>query len=328
MIKKFKENFISISLSVLITLLLLNTVLIFYNRAVMVRNNVLQKQTEEVKKAWTEIFESNLRRMDLGLRGYALTRKTQLLDPYETGKRDMDRTLFRIDSLLTVQNLDSLKGQFDIFQPKVKDYIQYSEEMKNYARQDNVEAFVKLLNEDRGYDLWQAFAPMYNYINSYQDRLMDSARSRYQQAMDRNVIFQVVLVLLTIPTLIAVMYRIRRDARNRKKLLADFDQNNRRFLFDSGQALSADDPQVIIQSSIKNLKKASSFIKDIAGGNYGVAWDGLTSENEALNQQNLAGDLIKMRDQMKKVKELDEGWLNSPMSQGIIKTISRSCRTK
>lgn len=306
MMKKFKDNFISISLSVLIALILLNTVLIFYNRAVMVRNNTLQKQTEEVKKAWAEIFESNLRRMDLGLRGYALTRNPQLLDPYQTGKRDMDRTLFRIDSLLQVQELDSLRLQFETFVPKTKAYIKYAEEMEMHARNDSIRDFVRLLNEDRGYDLWQAFSPMYNYINLYQDELMDEARARYQQAMDRNVIFQVILVLLTIPTLILVMHRIRRDARARRKLLADFDRNNRELLFDSGQPLSADDAQGIIQSSIRNLKKASSFIKEIASGNYAAVWDGMTDANAALNQDNLAGDIIKMRDQMKKVRELDE----------------------
>jgi CHASE3 domain sensor protein/putative methionine-R-sulfoxide reductase with GAF domain len=305
-IKKFKENFISLSLTLLIVLILLNATLIFYNRSVMVTNNVLQKQTEEVKKAWAEIFESNLRRMDLGLRGYAITRNPQLLDPYVTGKKDMPRTMARIDSLLTVQKLDSLKLQFDIFEPKVEAYIKYAEEMENKARNEDLEGFKILLNEDRGYDLWQAFAPMFSFINNYQDKLVDEARASYQQAMDRNVIFQVFLVLLTIPTMIGVMLRIRRDTRNRRKLLADFDKNNRQYLFDSGEALSADNPQVIIQSSIRNLKKASSFIKDIAGGNYGVTWEGLSTENAAFNQDNLAGDLIKMRDQMKKVKELDE----------------------
>jgi len=306
MIKKFKENFISISLTLLIILILFNAGLIYYNRLVMVKNNILQKESIEAKKAWTEIFESNLRRMDLGLRGYAITRNKQLLDPYRTGKLDMARTISRIDSLLIVQELDSLKERFELFKPKIDDYIKYAEAMETEARNDNLDGFRKLLNEDKGYHLWQAFAPMYNYITNYEDRLVEEAQASYQQAMNRNVIFQVILVLLAIPTLIGVWYRIRREGRKRRRLLQDFDENNRHYLFDSGTELSADNPQVIIQSSIKNLKKASSFIKDIAGGNYQVTWEGLTPENSHLNQENLAGDLIKMRDQMKKVKELDE----------------------
>ena len=306
MIKKFKENFISVSLTLLIILIIFNALMIYYNRSVMISNNALQKQSIEVKKAWGEVFESHLRRMDLGLRGYALTRNKQLLDPYRTGKIDLKNVLDRIDSLLLVQNLDSLKLQFEIFKPKVLDYIKYAEQMEERASNEDIEGFVRLLNEDRGYFLWQAFAPMFNYINAYEDRLVNEAQASYQQAMNRNVVVQVFLVLLTIPTLVGVMYRIRREGRKRRKLLKDFDENNRHYLFDSGIALSADNPQAIIQSSIKNLKKASAFIKDIASGNYSVTWEGLTGENGHLNQDNLAGDLIKMRDQMKKVKELDE----------------------
>lgn len=306
MIQKIKDNFINISLSILILLILVNAGLIFYNRVVMDENNALQKQTEEVKALWTSIFESNLRRMDLGLRGYVLTQNHGVLSPYRDGLRDMPRTIRRIDSLLVVQKLDSIKMQFELFKPKLNQYITYAEEMKVHAESGNTEEFVRMLNEDRGYVLWRAFEPMFNVVTQYENQLVEKARTKYQQALDRNVILQVFLVLLTIPTLIAVMYRIRRDAKKRKKILEEFDQSNRQYMFNSGIESTVVNDRMIIQSSILNLKKASSFVKDIAKGNYNVNWDGLTTENEQLNQDNLAGDLIKMRDQMKKVKELDE----------------------
>jgi CHASE3 domain sensor protein len=305
MIKSLKENFISISLYLLIALIVVNTVLIVYNRNVMVENNTLQKQTEEVKRAWTEVFDSNLRRMDLGLRGYALTKNTQLLDPYNTGKRDMPRTIRRIDSLMVVQKLDTMKDDFEAFKIKLDRYMAYSDEMRGYAEQGNSEEFLKLLNQDRGYDLWLAFAPMYNNVLAYNDSMMEHARSRYQQALNRNVIFGGLLLVLTIPTLIGVIYKLKRESKARVKLLTDFDQNTRQYMFDPGEGDSSD-AQTIIQTSIRNLRKASTFIKSIAAGNYSVNWEGLTKSNEQLNQENLVGDLIKMRDQMKKVKELDE----------------------
>jgi CHASE3 domain sensor protein len=304
--KRLKESFITFSLSLLIILILFNTGLIFYNRYVMIENNILQKQTEEVKAQWTSIFESNLRRMDLGLRGYALTLNKGILSPYRDGQLAMPVTLRKIDSLLVVQNLDSLKREFDTFKPKLQKFMEYQDEMKASAEAGDLKRFVDLLNEDRGYLLWQAYSPIYTAVTNYENQLVEQARTRYQQALDRNVIFQSILVLLTIPTLIAVMYRIRRDVKNRKKLLADFEQNNRQYLFNSGVEQTSDDAQVIIQSSIRNLKKASVFVKEIASGNYSATWDGLSAENVQLNQDNLAGDLIKMRDQMKKVKELDE----------------------
>ncbi len=306
MLKRLKDNFISIALYLLIALILANALIIIYNRNVMESNNVLQTQTEEVKRAWTELFDSNLRRMDLGLRGYALTRNKQLLDPYQTGKRDMPGTIGRIDSLLVAQNLDTLRDDFEAFKITLSQYMEHSDRMKDYAEQGNMDEFLKMLNEDRGYDLWTAFAPMFGAIMTYEDQLVEHARSRYESALSRNVVFGVLLVLLTIPTLMAVIYKIRRETRARVKLLQDFEMNTKQYMFNPGDDYHAEDAQGIIQTSIINLKKASAFIKKIASGDYSVNWEGMTSQNAQLNQDNLAGDLIKMRDQMKKVKELDE----------------------
>ncbi|HEY0769337.1 MAG TPA: GAF domain-containing protein, partial [Sphingobacteriaceae bacterium] len=170
----------------------------------------------------------------------------------------------------------------------------------------------------------QAFAPMFTYMLSHQDKLMSAARAKYQSALDRNVIFQVILISLAAPALISVMYRIKRDVKARKNLLLEFEENNRKYMFNPGTPLPDDNPQIIIQSSIENLKKTSSFIKSIAGGDYTVNWQGLTSENESLNRDNLAGDLIKMRDQMKKVKESDERRIWSTEGLAKFSEVARS----
>jgi hypothetical protein len=88
-------------------------------------------------------------------------------------------------------------------------------------------------------------------------------------------------------------------------------------MFDSGQPLTNANAQEIINSSILNLKKASTFVKEISAGNYQANWEGLNQENLNLNRENLAGDLIKMRDQMKRVKEEDEKrlWMTEGLSK-------------
>ncbi|MBT1704726.1 CHASE3 domain-containing protein [Chryseosolibacter indicus] len=317
MFKKLKENFINVSLITLIILIVINAILMFYNRSVMMKNNVLQEQTVHVKNVWNSVFENNLRRMDMGLRGYALTHNEQLLNPYRDGLKAMPKSIKEIDSLLVVQELDSLKDQFELFKPKLEAFLEYMNEMYLFSKEDSLTHFVTLLNEDRGFYLWRAFSPMFSTINAHQDKLMDQAVAKYQAAMDRNVFFQVFLIVLTIPTLVMVMYKIKRDEGNRRKLLEEFEGNNKRYLFDSGEEIEADNGKAIIESSIANMKKASSFIKDIAQGNYAVTWDGLTPANEHLNQENIAGDLIKMRDKMKRVKELDEKRLWS--TEGLAK---------
>ena len=306
MIIRLKENFITASLTLLILLLIFNTGLIFYNRSVMIENNVLQKQTEEVRTNWSNIFERDLRLIDLGLRGYALTQNPQLLDPYHSGFNNLRQSIKNIDSLLVAQKLDTLRAKFSPFSLKLNDYLAHSEQMRAFAEKDSLKDFVRLLNQDKGFDLWKEFSPMLTGILKYQDTLLSEARLKYQSAMNRNVFFQIILLLLAVPTIISVIYRIRRDTRSRKKLLLGFEESNRKYMFHPGTELQDENAEAIIGHSIQNLQKASLFIKSIAGGDYTASWEGLSEQNSALNQDNLSGDLIKMRDQMKKVKEADE----------------------
>jgi CHASE3 domain sensor protein len=306
MLKSIKENFITVSLSVLIVLIMLSLVLTIYNRQVMIDNYTLKKQTEEVKTRWSAIFESHLRRMDLGLRGYALTKNTGVLSPYNDGIRDTKPNLDKIDSLLVVQHLDTLRDDFKEIRNKVTEFIEYSQKMKRKVDNDSLEAFVTMLNADKGLEVWLAFSPSFTAINTYEDQLVEKAQANYETAQSRNVFVQWILFFFSIPTLAVVIFRLRKDARNRKELLLEFERNNRRYMFDSGEPLPDDNPQVIIKSSIQNLKRASSFIKEISVGNYSANWEGLNNQNITLNQENLAGDLIKMRDQMKRVKDEDE----------------------
>jgi CHASE3 domain sensor protein len=306
MLKSIKENFITVSLSVLIILIIVSAALTVYNKQVMVENYALKKQTEEVKTRWSAIFESHLRRMDLGLRGYALTKNKGILSPYYDGIRDSGPNLNKIDSLLVVQHLDTLRDDFKVIRSKVTEFIEYSQRMKELVDHDSLDAFVAMLNADKGLGVWVAFSPSFTAINTYEDQLVEKAQANYETAQERNILVQIILVLFSLPTLVGVIIRLRRDAKNRKDLLLEFERNNRRYMFDSGEPLPDDNPQVIIKSSIQNLKRASSFIKEISVGNYSANWDGLNEQNANLNQENLSGDLIKMRDQMKTVKEEDE----------------------
>jgi len=306
MIKLIKQNFITFSLTLLIVLIVFSTGLTIYNRHVMVENYAIQKETEEAKRRWTNIFDDFLRRMDMGLRGYALTKNEGVLGPYYTAIDGLKSNLDRIDTLMAEQKLDSIREQFAGIRVKIEDFVDYSKEMKVKVDIDSIKDFVAMLNKDKGSDLWKEYSPIYSKVMSVENKIVEKAQQDYQQAQNRNIIVQVILILIGVPTLLGLIIRLRKDARDRKELLTEFEKNNRKYMFDPGTPLEDDNPKVIIESSIHNLKKASAFIKDISNGNYAVMWEGLVSQNAELNQENLSGELIKMRDQMKRVKEEDE----------------------
>jgi len=306
MLSVLKKNLITVSLSVLMALVIISVGMALYSRKVMLEYTIIKKQTEEVRLRWNDIFEVTLRSIDMGLRGYALTKNPQMLDPYKTAMAKNVTNMRKIDSLLVVQRLDSVRAMFIPFRAKLTEFIDYSEQMKERVDADSTLAgFLEMLNKDKGYDLYQIFRPIHQKIVKHQDALMAHAQAEYETTQNTNVVIQLILLVFSLPTLILVIVRLRYDARERKNLLQEFEQNNRRYMFNPGTDLS-DDPQKIIASSINNLKHASAFIKDISSGNYAATWKGLTSENANLNQENLVGDLIKMRDQMRHVKREDE----------------------
>jgi PAS domain S-box-containing protein len=307
MIKKVKENFTAIALSLVIVLVLINISFTVYNRSVMMNNNELKAQTEEVKLRLNTIFENILRRIDLGLRGYALTKNKQLLDPYDGAIKDNVKNLRALDSLFIVQKLDTTREQFFKIKEGIDAYINTSKEMKALAEAGNLEEFVRILNEDKGYDLWQLFKPFYEKTLTYEDALIKQATEDYLSAQNRNVVFQVILIIVSLPTLVFVILRLGKEEKSRRKIITDFDQSIRYYLYNSGEEMdSQSNAQTIISGAIENLKKASQFVKEIATGNYNVSWQGLTEGNLSFNNENLAGDLLKMRDEMRKIKAADE----------------------
>jgi hypothetical protein len=104
-----------------------------------------------------------------------------------------------------------------------------------------------------------------------------------------------------------IIFRSSREARERNELLSNFRRSNRKYIFDPGD--DSDEGGVnaeeIIETSTRNLREASTFINQITQGNYDVTWKGLDERNREHNKDSLAGYLITMRDEMRRVKKED-----------------------
>lgn len=270
------------------------------------RTYEIQRQTEAVKTEFAEIFRNTLRQIDLGLRGYALTKKEGMLSPYEEALELNAINMKRIDSLLIVQNLDSTRREFAAFKLKLDEYLAYTAKMKEQVENDNMPAFLEMLAKDKGYDLWVAFTPMNKRIIQYEDNLVKKAKEDYASALNGNVAFQFALILISFPTLGFIIYRLNKDEKSRRKLLSDFKESNAKYVYNPGEETTVVNDNHIIETSVANLKKASEFISQIAQGNYQAQWEGLSDENISLNKDNLVGNLVRMRDEMKRVKTEDE----------------------
>jgi PAS domain S-box-containing protein len=306
-----------VSMITIIVLILLSTLFTWLNKREIVKTTQLKLQAEEVKQRLDMVFTTTLRQIDLGLRGYALTKNVQLLDPLNSGIKGNEKNLLKLDSLLRVQKLDTSLAKFGLIKKGVADYIEFSLLMKKEAERDSMKTFVAMLNEDKGYDLWKIFGPFTKSHTAYEDVLIKQAQADYESALQRNLLIQFVLVLLGLPSIIFIIYRVYKEKKERHKLLFELEDNNRKFLFNPGTEFRANNLEDVIESSIGNFKNASQFIKGITSKNYNIEWGGLNQSNAAKNADSLAGDLIKMRDQMKIAKQEDEKrfWINEGLAQ-------------
>jgi len=298
------KNLIPALLFSFAVLLVINSVLTFYNAKTIVENNTLKIETEDIKQRTSAIIGNVVHGADLSVRGFALTKNPQLAEPIKLVLRDKDSIFNSLEALLVKQHYDI--DSFRQMKATVEDYLSFSMNMIELARKDSMQQFVELLNEDRGYGVWKKYEAFCTPLFAFEKSLNDGADSKYLQALSRNRIIQMMMVLLGIPSIIYIVRKLKSENSQREQLLTALNENNRKYIFDTGTSLSHNDWKEIVANSINNFQQANDFITKISRGDYTTQWIGLDESNKALNQVNLAGNLVAMRELLKQTKTEDE----------------------
>jgi len=299
-----KKNLVKVLLVLLITLLLFNCVLTFLNGNTIVENNALREQSELVKRNTEHIIGDIIHGADLAVRGYALTKNDKLADPLRIACIYKDTVFNGLKRQFVAQHYDT--ANLHEIKQAVNDYVTLSNEMIALARQDSMKEFISILNEDRGYALWEKYLAFRDPLFAYEDELNKQAEERYVSALTDNRLIVIVLLLIGVPTMIYIIKRLTRDEKRLAALLNNLDNQNRQYIFDNGSPLDVNDIDHVIDNSIQNFKKANTFITNIANGNYTVEWETLNDTNRSLNESNLAGNLVRMRDHLNNSKLSNE----------------------
>src|SRR5690606_32704866 len=123
------------------------------------------------------------------------------------------------------------------------------------------------------------------------------------------------LLLAGLPVLIALPRRFRNTKAKLVALNREIDESNRKYVFDPLDDIDVENEQEIRSRLLANLRQAAEFIQQVSQGNYDVRWEGMNDRNREANRENIAGELIQMREQMKKVKQEDE--IRMWMTEGL-----------
>ncbi len=335
-LKYFRKNLITYGTFIIIMLMITSAILSFYNRAEMLLTTDIKNKAIELQIKVNAITLDNMGRMDLGLRGYALTNNKNQLMSFNSGKKLLTENIERIEVLLKEQKLDTSITIFKKLKIILNDYVVFCNGMKTALDKGDVPKFLEMLKEDRGYNAVKALYPFKMDIDSYEDKVIMSATENYGRAVNSNIIIQVTTVLLGMPILLAMLLQLRNENKKRNNLLLQLEKTNRQYLFNDGTEIDAKNTTKLIEGSIQNFIKANKFITQISEGDYDIKWEGLNNQNLSLNEDSLAGRLLKMRDEMKQVKLEDEkrNWINEGLTkfsvivrnnQNDLQTLSDKC---
>ncbi|MCU0445743.1 MAG: GAF domain-containing protein [Microscillaceae bacterium] len=319
--KNLNRYAIHSAIFLIVGLMIVSAVFSFYNRQVMLTNTVLKEQVEFIRQKTQSLHNQGIKSSDLTVRAFAISRSEKMLQ-------------IKLVNRITNANLDTLEGLLkaqkqnlaEFYQVKdtILNYLKFQDYMIDLIRKDSMAQFKKLFLLDRGDAVWAFYNKFATRLFEKEKILFTNAQANYEAAMNSNIWVQMLLLGLGIPTMLFIIYRLNQDSAARRKLLAELALSHRQYLFDSGKSYEELDRQVIIQGIMSDIKEASEFINRVADGNYQNTWHSLHAQNEALNQRNLVGALLKMQNQLQKAKNADEQrlWMNEGLNQ--LSTIIRN----
>lgn len=135
------------------------------------------------------------------------------------------------------------------------------------------------------------------------------ANQLHRQQLSRNINileFLQLCLLAGISILVILPVRLTKSREKLVRLNTEIDESNRKYVFDSKEEVDTGNEEEVKSRLFANLQRAADFIQQVASGNYSIRWEGITEKNREANRNNIAGELIRMREQMKKVKQEDE----------------------
>ena len=302
------------ALYLIISLILIDTVFTYRYKLALNENIEIQKRLDAIADSKGTII-ANLNNIDMSLRGYLLVQNEAFLGTYEKIRnqsrptmRFLDKQLPTID--IPATNLNEMNKMLD-------NYFKLMDEVIVLAKAGGMEDALRIIKEDHGTAVWETYMKLSGVIDPVIAEHRSSAQAHYASLLNLNIIFQSILFLIGIPTLLYTIVNLTRRDSKRTNLFRELDKQNRALIFDSNKPVDLDDEDTVIGDIIANLNKAAAFIKNISQGNYDVKWDGFNLANSETNKHNISGELLQMREEMKKKHE--EGLRQHWVSEGLNK---------
>jgi signal transduction histidine kinase len=180
-------------------LLLASLLLSNYNNAIIKENKQIQVKTESIKRYYDQIGKEVIHSLDIGLRGFALIREPSFVKPMNNSILKKDSIISQVEIPLKELNYDL--SEFQIFKDSLNAYIEYGIALRQLLIENREEEFLTFFRTDKGAKLWAQYISCEESIRKFLDKIDDEAQNKYERALASNNLIQILLLVLTIPTL-------------------------------------------------------------------------------------------------------------------------------
>ncbi|NJM24189.1 MAG: hypothetical protein HC859_00175 [Bacteroidia bacterium] len=200
MSKQFNRKLITIPVALIAVLLLCNIVFTYTNNQVIEENRRIEQQSELVKQTLSQFAIVIIHNLDLGLRGYALFGKDKYLFPMRFALEDKDSLMDIVEAQLVEQEYPL--PEFRALRDSINAYAAFTTMLLQLYRNGELDKFFALSDMDKGYHLWLQYETLARKVNAFEDDRIERAYLRYNAALRNNYFVQLILFLISVPTLI------------------------------------------------------------------------------------------------------------------------------
>jgi CHASE3 domain sensor protein len=314
-----------IALSIVIALIVADTVITYSYKSAMSRNIATQYRLSDIGARKAMII-SDLNNIDMSLRGYLLVGNEAFVGTYIKIKNQYRPNMAYMEQTLPSLGVDiSLLRKMD---EMMKGYFELMDKAIELYRAGNMPEALAIIKADHGTAVWETYMALSHEVDPAIAQLKTDSENDYYHLLTISMFFQGVLFIVGIPTLVFAIVNLTRAQKRRVALFQKLDHQNRTLIFDSNVPVSIEDEDAVITGMIDNLKKSESFIKSIAQGDLEVKWEGFGQANAEINNHNISGALLVMRDGMRQrqADTVRQQWVSEGLNK--VADIIRDNQTK
>ncbi len=312
--KLIHKEGLRLALLFMIVIVCLNVILVIYYRNVIDKNSETNRQVQLIKD---EIYEMEhyTSLAEMAVRGYLIQQNDPLLDPYVEARDNYQSNLKSLEK--NIHNLDYDINKMKPASSAIVTYMNSIKLMIDLCKTGRVDEAIAIFGENGNKTVQHRIDPFFKDLGSFLENLRESSQESFRNSMNSILIIQIILIILSLPVLILFYRNIIKESQFKSNIFTLIDESNKSYLFDDGLENNEENKDTITERLVSNLKKAVGFINHITKGEYNIEWEGMDQKNRHLNKNNIAGELIMMRDQMIKVKKEDEIriWINEGLSK-------------